>query len=159
MPLKHTMSWLASGAAATAGLVWMARLLRRKPAEREEWDSPTGDAPRSEARELPKPALTFPDDIEEDFAAAADARRDIGEEPLDLDTASDPRDVDPDDSSETVHGDEHLERADEHYDAIDSDDLGTEWLFRATQSAPRERAPTPEELAERAAAEDARDKS
>jgi hypothetical protein len=158
MAFKHTMRWLASGAAATAGLVWMARLLRRKSAEREEWDSPLGDAPRSERGELPKSALTFPDDAEEDFAAAADARQDIGEELLDLDMASDPRAVDPD-GAETVHGDEHLERPEEHYDAVDSDDLGAEWLFRATQSAPRARTPTPEELAERAAAEDGRDKS
>ncbi len=160
MALKQTMSWLASGAAATAGLVWAARLLRQKPAEREEWDAPPEEPPRSERRELPKPVLTFPDDVEEDFTAAADARRDIGEEPLDVDTAGDPREVDLDDGAETVHADEHLERPEEHYDAIDSDDLGTEWLFRATQSAPRERPLTPEELAEHAAAADAaRDKS
>jgi hypothetical protein len=159
MALKHTMSWLVSGAAATAGLVWVTRLLRRNAAEREAWDSPPDDVPRSERRELPKPALTFPDDLEDDFAAAADARRDIGEEPLDLDTASDPRDVDPDDGAETVHADEHLARPEENYDAIDSDDLGTEWLFRATQSAPRERPLTPEELAEHAAAESSRHKT
>jgi hypothetical protein len=144
MDWKRSMSWLASGAAATVGLVWVTRWFRRRPVEREEWDSPPV-APR----ELPKPALTFPDDIEEELTAADDARRDIGEEPLDLGTASEPGDVEPEESTETIHGDEHMLAPDEPYDAVDPDDLGTEWLFRATQSTPPQRPLTPEELTER----------
>jgi hypothetical protein len=158
MVWKHSVPWLASGAAATVGFVWLSRLLRRKSAEREAWDSPPVDAlsagelstPRPE---LPKSGLTLPDDVEEELAAQDDARRDIGEEPLDLDTANDPENIELSDEAVTVQPQEHLVAAEESYDAVDADDLGTEWLFRATESHPAERALTAEELAERDAAD------
>jgi hypothetical protein len=150
MHWKRSASVLASGAAATFGLVWLMGLVRRKPVEREEWDSPPKEP---EPRELPKAALTFPDDVEEDLVAAEDARHDIGEEPLDLDTANEPEDIDAAERMETVHTHEHPHLADEPYDALDADDLGTEWLFRATETAPSERTLTPDELLEQAAGE------
>jgi hypothetical protein len=152
MHWKRSASVLASGAAATMGLVWLLRLFRRTPVEREEWDSPPDDEKGREPGELPKTALTFPDDVEEDLTAADDARHDIGEEPLDLDTASEPEDIDGE-RMETVHTHEHPRLSDEPYDALDADDLGTEWLFRATESSPPERLLTPEELLEQASRE------
>lgn len=151
MNLKRSMSLVASGAFVSAGLVWLTRLLRRKPAEREEWDAPALDA---KTDPLPKPALAFPDDLEEDLAAAEDAQRDIGEDALDLDSAGESEEVDPPDTYETVHVQEQLVAPEEPYDAVDADDLGTQWLFRATQASPPERPLTPEELAERAALEE-----
>jgi hypothetical protein len=151
------VSWLASGAAATIGLVWLTRLFRRKTAEREEWDSPPLEV-RPGTQELPKAALTFPDDVDDEAMAAADARRDIGEKPLDLDAVSDPENVDLSENAETVHAHEAAEAQDEHYDALDADDLGTEWLFRATASSAPDRPRTPEELLERTAEEAARRK-
>lgn len=147
------MRWLASGAFATAGLVWLTRLLRRKPVEREAWDSPP---PAVKPGELPKAALTFPDDVEEDLNAAEDAARDIGEGPLDLDGQDEPETLDPSESFETVHAGERPLPPEEPYDAVDPEDLGTEWLFRAIDAP--ERAMTPDELAERAALEAGRTK-
>jgi hypothetical protein len=152
MHWKRSATVLASGAAASFGLVWLTRMLRRAPVEREEWDSPPEDKGR-EPGELPKAALAFPDDVEDDFVAAEDARHDIGEEPLDLDTADEPEDVDVAEGMETVHAHEHPRVADEPYDALDADDLGTEWLFRATEASPPERPLTPDELIEQAARE------
>jgi hypothetical protein len=158
MVWKHSVSWLASGAAATVGFVWLSRLFRQRAAEREAWDSPPVDVQQDPPPELPKAALTFPDDVlEDEVVAARDARHDIGEEPLDLDTADEPEDIEISDDAATVHAQEHPIAPEEPYDALDADDLGTEWLFRATESHPAERTLTAEELAERAAAETAED--
>jgi hypothetical protein len=159
MVWKHSASWLASGAAATVGFVWLSRFFRRRSAEREAWDSPPMDAQSAGERpntasELPKSALTFPDDVEEEVAAQ-DARHDIGEEPLDLDTANDPESIEIPDDAVTVQPQELPIAQEEPYDALDADDLGTEWLFRATESHPAERTLTAEELAERDAADSA----
>jgi hypothetical protein len=153
MVWKQSVSWLASGAAATVGFVWLSRLLRQRSAEREAWDSPPVDVEKSLPHAQPKAALTVPDDAEDEISAARDARHDIGEESLDLDTANDPEDVEISDEAVTVQAQEHLISPEEPYDALDSDDLGTEWLFRATQSHPPDRPRTAEELAERDAAD------
>lgn len=154
---KRSVSWLASGAAATVGLVWLTRLFRRKSAEREAWDSPPVDA-TAHGGEIPKSALTFPDDVEEELVAAEDARHDIGDPALDLEAEDQSEELEAPDSAETVHAQERTVPIDEPYDALDSDELGTEWLFRATESHPTERVMTPEELAERAAEEASRHK-
>jgi hypothetical protein len=157
MAWKQSISWLASGAAAAAGLVWTARFLRRAPVEREEWD--TTAAPSTEPNETPQTVLPFPDDIEieeDEITASSDARRDIGEEPIHLDSANDPDDVDLLEGAETVRMQEHVDVAEDAYDAVDSDDLGAEWLHRATGSDQPERVLTPEELLERAVEEAAR---
>jgi hypothetical protein len=148
MHWKRSVSVIASGAAAAAGLVWLVRGFRKAPVEREEWDSPR-DALGAGPAELPKPALTFPDDVEEELMAADDAREDIGEDALDFETSTDPDDVDAAERMETVHTHEQRRLSDEPYDALDADDLGTEWLFRATASSPPERVATAEEVADR----------
>ncbi len=149
MHWKRSVSVLTGGAAAAVGLVWLLRWFRKAPVEREDWDSPpvgVGQPPG----ELPKPALLFPDDVEEELMAADDARRDIGAGTLDLDTATEREEVDTGERMETVHTHERPRLSDEPYDALDADELGTEWLFRATGSSPPERPATPEEIADRA---------
>jgi hypothetical protein len=132
---KVTALSLAFGAAATAGFVWLSRSF----GSRRRLSTPEPSAPHDK--------LATPDDV-----ARADALRDLrsdgdlsessGEEPIDV------RSLD----EEPLAGDEPV-LGDEHYDAIDPEDIGTEWLRRATEAPEPASNPQPfsEEFADVAA--------
>lgn len=120
---------VAAGAAATFGFVWLSRSAR---ARRRLAPPPT-----------PSEHLTTPEEV-----ARTDALRDLedsGEDPEELGLAAS-GDVDPIDmrslDQEPLAGDEPVP-GDEHYDAIDPEEMGTEWLRRATESSEPPSAPNP----------------
>lgn len=80
-----------------------------------------------------------------DGAARADALRDLGDEnalSADFDVQIDAEDIDVLDLGENVGTLDQAELTDEPYDSLDAEDVGTEWLLRATQnSTPHRRDP------------------
>jgi hypothetical protein len=99
---------LALGAAATFGFVWLSRSSR----SRQRLSPPT-----------PTPDEVARTDALRDLESEGDMFESFDVEPLDV------RSLD----GEPLAGDEPV-AGDEHYDAIDPEEIGAEWLRRATQS-------------------------
>jgi hypothetical protein len=115
---KVTTLSLAFGAAATAGFVWVSRWSRARrrlstlaPSAPKEYLPTSDDVARSDALH----DLESEGDLSESFDAEGVDVRSLDDEPL--------------------AGDEPV-LGDEHYDAIDPEDIGTEWLRRATEAEP-----------------------
>jgi hypothetical protein len=90
-------------------------------------------------------------DVNLDAIAREDALNDMGvldeEGDFDADTKVDPIDVDAEfDAFATVGPNEHAVPAEEQYDALDAEDVGTAWLRRATASDLREEPDVTEAL-------------
>jgi len=86
-------------------------------------------------------ALGDAGELRADFVARHDALRDLGvdeDTDFDIDTQSDPEDIDELDLGPTVAFTEHEAVQDEPFDALDAEDVGTEWLLRATQTTIQE---------------------
>jgi hypothetical protein len=144
--------------AFSAGLVWLGRALRARgllpqrgqiePEARERRErlarlSATADEiARDEQIALDeRRSALIAEAAELDDAAREDALRDLhaggDDEPaLEFDTRRDPDDIDPSEVLETARSTEHVGSHDEPYDALDPEDVGAEWLLRATASAP-----------------------
>jgi hypothetical protein len=103
---------IAAGAAATFGFVWLTRT-------------------RAKRMLLPAPAERFGVDLDE--AARADALHDVGDHDALEDIEVEPDDVEP---VRTGPFDEERFSLDEPYDAVDPEDIGTEYLRRATEAPP-----------------------
>lgn len=155
MAWKSTVPWIV-GAVGTAGLAFVAHAFKRKDVgldreqtppfdvdvtdanlpevdvielepPREEWDTPQADG------------LRFLRPLDDALRAEDDAERDIGEEFwFERDTLRGPEGIDVQEGAETVHAAEHPRAEEERYDALDAEEMGRQWLLRATQSAPRE---------------------
>jgi hypothetical protein len=148
---------------ASMGLFWLGRALKRRDspqsnAEPQSTDSALGRSEgdalmeaevKSERRarlEAKLDEIVREETARAEFDAQADAMRDLAaegaifdenDEELVFDTRRDPQNVDwP--QGETVQSNGHFSVADEHYDAIDAEDVGTEWLARATEAGPVE---------------------
>ena len=154
MAWKSTIPWLSSGAVIGLGYLWA----RRTTGSRGALPQLSRDAaPGSQDNELRD--INFDPDVNLDAIAHADALHDMGRlddsadfdahtkgepvderDPLDLDLDFDV-DVDVDPSLEmnaTVGPTNHAVPADEPYDALDAEDVGTAFLRRATQVEPTE---------------------
>jgi hypothetical protein len=120
---------VAVGAAATFGFVWLSRTSRAQrrlmppPTPREHQPTPDEAARRDALHDLEGNGEGLPD-------LALDETTDL--EPIDV------RSLD----EEPLAGDEPV-AGDEHYDAIDPEELGTEWLRRATESSEPPSTPNP----------------
>jgi len=131
MAWKATVPWLGGGAALAVGFVWLQKALRW----RESSPRVSQAAPPSEVSDI-----NLDPDVNVDFdeIAHSNALHDIGD--LDLGSSADfewelPPEVGaPDDTGVTVGPSEHTIMADEPYDALEPEDVGTAWLRRATQS-------------------------
>jgi hypothetical protein len=159
-----SMSPLITGSAALAlgvGFVWLKRSFGRKsePALRA-FEVHTLRPGRFEPGAFaPEPML---DGEALEQAARIDALHDLGgdedelddgeaeldavaeDDELDLDTARDPQDIDGAALTEMTRPAAHAQFAEEPYDALDAEDVGTEWLLRATQAEHVERPSTSE---------------
>jgi hypothetical protein len=120
---------VAVGAAATFGFVWLSRSSRA----RRHLAPPTTESERAPT----------PDEI-----ARADALHDLegsGEDPAEL-GLDEPADLEPMDvrslDQEPLAGDEPV-AGEEHYDAVDPEEIGTEFLRRATESTELPSNPNP----------------
>jgi hypothetical protein len=83
-----------------------------------------------------------------DDIARLDALHDMNQrsaEDFDFDTRADPEEVAEVERGRTVDALEHAVLPDEPYDALDAEDLGTAWLFRATETSGPS-GPAPNEL-------------
>jgi phenylpropionate dioxygenase-like ring-hydroxylating dioxygenase large terminal subunit len=119
---------VAVGAAATFGFVWLSRTSRARrlpqpPTPREHQPTPDEAARRDALHDLEGNGEGLPD-------LALDDAADL--EPIDV------RSLD----EEPLAGDEPV-AGDEHYDAIDPEEMGTEWLRRATESPEPASSPKP----------------
>ena len=158
----RTMSvGLFAGSAAMAGLVWAGRSLVTKLTQRARGAAGAADAAPAPVAEAGWEGEALDDiaqrdslhDMREGHAIDLDARADLdaiarhdayhdmGEDEADdfeVDTQADPEDVDVQDldAAETVGALELPSAADESYDAVDAEDVGTAWLLRATQATP-----------------------
>ncbi len=152
MAWKSTIPWLSSGAVVALGYLWA----RRTPGSRGGLPQLSRDAARggqkSELRDI-----NFDPDVNLDAIAHADAVHDMGrlDDNADFDAhtrgeALDRRDLDLDldfdvdvdvdqlEMNATVGPNDHTVPADEPYDALDAEDVGTAFLRRATQVEPSE---------------------
>lgn len=141
--LRTAMTGALAGGAAIAGLVWAGRAwaARLRGAK-------AGQPPISEAA----PATELVDRGWEadalDDVARRDALLDMNERAVsdfDFDTRADPEELAEAERGRTVDALEHPVLPDEPYDALDAEDLGVEWLFRATESSGPS-GPAPSEL-------------
>jgi hypothetical protein len=155
MAWKSTIPWLSSGAVVALGYLWA----RRTPGSRAGLPQLSRDAARrGHAGELRD--INLDPDVNLDAIAHADAVHDMGRlddnadfdadtkvglaserdpserDPLDLELDFD---VDVDlEMDATVGPNDHATLADEPYDALDAEDVGTAFLRRATQVEPSE---------------------
>jgi hypothetical protein len=149
MAWKATIPWVSSGAAIALGYLWSRRpqgLRAGSPRVSQ------GATPETEGGRLRD--INLDPDVNLDRMARADALHDMGRldenadfdalstrSPVDFDadTAREPVDVDAlDEVDITVGPNDHAVPADEPYDALDAEDVGTAWLRRATQAEPGE---------------------
>ncbi len=131
--LRHTSVGLIAGSAAMAGLIWAGRALWSR-FQGPNVNALTGLDAKGRDEDWETEALA---DI-----AHLHALRDLrASQAADLaaDTLDDPEDIDQFDLDATVGTMEHASTADDSYDAVDAEDVGTEWLLRATQATPPER--------------------
>lgn len=118
---------ILAGSAAVAGLVWARRTLRGRGQEAQEAKPGVAEGPHSQAEAL-------------DEVALAEALRDIREMrqrrlEMTLDPRTEPEDPDELERIADVGYFDHAVAPDEQYDALDAEDMGTEWLQRATQTS------------------------
>lgn len=119
---------LAFGAAATFGFVWLSRSSRSR--RRVSTPSPL---PPTSSKHLPIPDDVARTDAIRDLHGDSDMFEAIEADELDM------RSLD----EQPLAGDEPVV-GDEHYDAIDPEEMGTEWLRRATETAePLPSSPNP----------------
>jgi len=130
-----------AGGATVLGLVWASRVIRSRvqnakaPSRGFTEETATGELDRGwEADAL--------DDVER-----SEAKREARVSPpgdIDFDLYDEPDGIDALDLAATYEL-ERVDVADEPYDALDAEDVGTEWLLRATQTSAPERT-DPSEL-------------
>jgi hypothetical protein len=136
MALKGMVPWVGGGAAMAVGLVWAQRALNWR-----------GALPRKSQAVAPElPDINLDPDVNLGDRARDDALHDMGgldddEIDFDADTQRQPASIDEVDVTPTAGPLEHLLPADEQYDAMDAEDVGTAWLRRATESESVELAP------------------
>jgi len=151
MAWKSTVPWIV-GAVSTAGLAFVAHAFKRKELRLDhgqtvplDLDATDADLPEVDVIELdpreewdPPPAdvLRLLQSLDDELRAEDDAARDIGEEFwVERDTLRDPGEIDVERGSGTVHTAVHPHAEEQRYDALDAEEIGREWLLRATQSA------------------------
>ncbi len=136
MAWKATIPLVGGGAAVAAGFLWARHVI-----------GPRGPLPqasrRASSKHKSKPAdladINLDPDVNLDAMARSDALHDMGDlndgVDFDADTKRAPMAVEPPEEVEmTVGPNEHAVPGDEPYDALDTEDVGTAWLRRATQS-------------------------
>jgi hypothetical protein len=105
---------------------------------REAWDTPIPEVPAARFSPLADDPARAQDDalraVEDDIFFSLE---EIGDDPEDIESAE---------SAESVHPATHPKPADEPYDALDAEDIGRQWLLRATEASPPDEAPPEESL-------------
>jgi hypothetical protein len=129
MALKGMIPWVGGGAAMAVGLVWAQRALN--------WRGPLPRRSKAVAPELHD--INLDPDVNLTDRARDDALHDMGglegdEIDFDADTQRQPENLDLLDVNTTAGPLEHVVEADEQYDAMDAEDVGTAWLRRATET-------------------------
>jgi len=155
MTWRHSAGWLSGGMALSAGLVWLGRVRRWRGdlprtgqigADEEEAKLARRARLEAKADEIVREERMARSSIIDEVsqlcdAARNDALRDMHasedeELGLDADTRREPQEIGWLETGGTVRSTEHVGAQDEPYDAVDAEDAGSEWLLRATQSAP-----------------------
>ena len=132
-----------------AGFLWARRSAGSRGALPRPARKATG-RPRTDPSHLRD--INLDPDVNLDAIARRDALHDMGnlreDVDFDVDTKRQPVNVDPSifDVDATVGPDEHAVPAEEPYDALDAEDVGTAWLRRATQSETTEEQDATEAL-------------
>lgn len=111
---KMTAVSFAVGAVATVGFVWLRRSLARRAHQQADSAAP----------------------FDAEAAARSDALHDVADSELDfVETAELDAEVEPTDLLSFEQEMFERETAGERYDAVDPEEVGTEWLQRATEAA------------------------
>jgi len=127
---------ILAGSAAVAGLVWAQRALRGRLQQAKAGRGPRVDSERAAPASGPDGKAEALDEI-----ALAEALRDIRDmrqrrlEEMAVDPRDEPEDIDGVPRTADVGYFDHAAAPDEQYDALDAEDMGTEWLQRATQTS------------------------
>lgn len=151
MAWKSSIPLIASGVAAVGALVWLGQPVLRKLLQRQAGVR-GGTWPPREAWDTPIPAeipaARFSPLTDDPARAQDDALRAVEDDlffSLD-DLGDDPEGIESPESAESVHAASHPKPADEPYDALDAEDIGRQWLLRATEASPADEAPPEEAL-------------